>query len=98
MSSGAFGGLPESLLDPVRQRLLYGGLAALGLALYLWPALSAPVVRWSDSELDLDWARRGVGIFSPVVSPHHPPKPGYILFLRAARRWGRPPTRRAASS
>jgi hypothetical protein len=59
-------------------------LAALGLALYLWPALAAPVVRWSDSELDLDWARRGVGIFSPVVSPHHPPKPGYILFLRAA--------------
>jgi hypothetical protein len=67
----------------VTRRLLYGGFAVLGLALYLWPALAAPVVRWSDSELDLDWARRGVGIFSPVVSPHHPPKPGYILFLRA---------------
>ncbi len=66
------------------RRVLYGGLAALGLALYLWPALAAPVVRWSDSELDLDWARRGAGISSPVVSPHHPPKPGYILFLRGA--------------
>jgi hypothetical protein len=68
----------------VTRRVLYGGLAALGLALFLWPALAAPVVRWSDSELDLDWARSGVGILSPVVSPHHPPKPGYILFLRAA--------------
>ncbi len=66
------------------RRVLYGGLAAFGLALFLWPALAAPVVRWSDSELDLDWARRGVGILSPVVSTHHPPKPGYILFLRGA--------------
>ncbi len=59
-------------------------LGAFGLALYLWPALVAPVVRWSDSELDLAWAQRGVGVWSPVVSPHHPPKPGYILFLRLA--------------
>ncbi len=70
------------------RRVLYGSLAALGLALFLWPALAAPVVRWSDSELDLEWARRGVGIVSPVVSPHHPPKPGYILFLRAAMALG----------
>lgn len=65
------------------RRALYGTLGALGLALYLWPALSAPVVLWSDSALDLAWARRGEGIVTPVVSPHHPPKPGYILFLRA---------------
>ena len=67
-----------------RWRLFYGVLGALGLALYLWPAFSGPVVLWSDSTIDLNWARRGEGIVTPVVSTHHPPKPGYILFLRAA--------------
>ncbi len=62
--------------------LLYVALASFGLAVYLVPAIVAPVVSWSDSALDLDWARRGEGIVTPVVSPHHPPKPGYILFLR----------------
>jgi hypothetical protein len=65
------------------RRLLYVVLTALGLAVYLIPALVAPVASWSDSALDLEWARQGEGIVSPVVSPHHPPKPGYILFLRA---------------
>ena len=64
------------------QLLLYVALSAFGLAVYLVPALAAPVVSWSDSALDLDWARKGEGIVTPVVSPHHPPKPGYILFLR----------------
>jgi hypothetical protein len=66
-------------------------LAAAGLFLYLWPALRAPVVLWSDSTIDLDWARRGVGIVSPVPPPpadqepqFHPAKPAYLLFLRAA--------------
>ena len=65
-------------------------LAATGFVLYLWPALRAPVVLWSDSTIDLDWARRGVGIVSPVPPPaasedqHHPAKPAYLLFLRAA--------------
>jgi hypothetical protein len=67
----------------IARRILYATLAVLGLALYLWPALSAPVVLWSDSALDLGWARHGEGIVTPVVSPHHPPKPGFILFLRA---------------
>lgn len=65
-------------------------LALPGLFLYLWPAFSAPVVLWSDSALDLDWARRGVGIVSPVPpappgeeQPAHPAKPAYLLFLRA---------------
>lgn len=65
-------------------------LALPGLILYLWPAFSAPVVLWSDSALDLDWARRGVGIVSPVPpappgaeQPAHPAKPAYLLFLRA---------------
>ncbi|HEY2798429.1 MAG TPA: hypothetical protein VGK26_11120 [Thermoanaerobaculia bacterium] len=62
--------------------LLYAALAAFGLAVFLVPALTAPVVSWSDSALDLDWARKGEGIVTTVVSPHHPPKPGYILFLR----------------
>ena len=65
-------------------------LALLGLFLYLWPAFAAPVVLWSDSALDLEWARRGVGILSPVPpapagaeQPAHPAKPAYLLFLRA---------------
>ena len=65
-------------------------LALPGLFLYLWPAFSAPVVLWSDSALDLDWARGGVGIVSPVPpapagaeQPAHPAKPAYLLFLRA---------------
>lgn len=62
--------------------LLYVALAAFGLAVYLVPAFVAPIVSWSDSTLDLDWARKGEGIATPVVSTHHPPKPGYILFLR----------------
>jgi hypothetical protein len=64
-------------------------LALPGLFLYLWPAFSAPVVLWSDSALDLDWARRGVGIVGPVPpappgeeQPAHPAKPAYLLFLR----------------
>jgi hypothetical protein len=65
---------------PVRF-LLFAVLAVLGLAVYLVPAFTAPVVTWSDSALDLDWARKGEGIVTPVVSPHHPPKPGYIAFL-----------------
>ncbi len=67
-----------------RRAVLFATLGAVGLALYLWPAFTAPVVLWSDSALDLGWARRGEGIVTPVVSTHHPPKPGYILFLRAA--------------
>jgi len=67
-----------------KANLLYGGLAALGLFLYLWPALAAPVVLWSDSVSDLDWARRGVGIFEPVPADIHLAKPGYLLFLRGA--------------
>ncbi len=65
-----------------RRRLFIGLLAAAGLLLYLWPALRAPVVRWSDSDVDLGWARRAEGILSPADSPHHPAKPIYILFLR----------------
>ncbi len=66
--------------------------AVLGLALYLWAALSAPVVLWSDSRIDMDWARTGIGILRPVPAPPpgeplvHPPKFGYLLFLRGAMR------------
>jgi hypothetical protein len=59
-------------------------LGAAGLALYLWAALRAPVVQWSDSEIDLAWARSGAGILRPVWTPGHAAKPGYLLFLRAA--------------
>jgi hypothetical protein len=74
-----------------RRTALLLSLAVLGLLLYLWPALRAPVVLWSDSALDLDWARRGVGIVSPVPptpgaeQPAHPAKPAYLLFLRAVQ-------------
>jgi len=71
--------------------ILFLLVAALGLLLYLWPAFRAPVVLWSDSALDLEWAESGAGIVSPVPPerpgeevPRHPAKPGYLLFLRAA--------------
>ncbi len=59
-------------------------LGAFGLAIYLWPAVAAPVVLWSDSTLDLDWARKGIGIFEPAPRGDHPAKPVYLLFLRGA--------------
>jgi hypothetical protein len=67
------------------RRLLYGALGLLGFGLYLWPAIAAPVVLWSDSQLDLKWAREGVGIVSPAPTEGivHPAKPFYILFLKA---------------
>ena len=69
----------------------FAALAFLGLALYLWPAMSAPVVLWSDSEADLAWAKAGLGVFRPVPLPPtgalgHQPKPAYLLFLRGVMR------------
>jgi len=67
------------------RRLACGALGILGLALYLWPAIAAPVVLWADSQFDLKWAREGVGIVSPapIEGIVHPAKPFYILFLKA---------------
>jgi hypothetical protein len=44
------------------------------------------VVLWSDSHIDLAWAREGAGILSPAPPPPspHPAKPAWIAFLRAA--------------
>jgi hypothetical protein len=66
------------------RRLACGALGILGLALYLWPAIAAPVVLWADSQFDLRWAREGVGIVSPapIEGIVHPAKPFYILFLK----------------
>lgn len=67
-------------------------LALAGFFLYLWPAFTAPVVIWSDSEIDLKWAREGVGLWKPLTEEEarrvavHPLKPGYILYLRLASR------------
>jgi hypothetical protein len=69
-----------------RRAILVGVLGLGGLLLYLWPALRAPVVLWSDSAIDLAWAREGVGVVSPAPLPDvaHPAKPAYLAFLRAA--------------
>ena len=69
------------------RRLACGALGILGLALYLWPAIAAPVVLWADSRFDLKWAREGVGIVSPapIEGIVHPAKPFYILFLKAVQ-------------
>jgi len=69
------------------RRLLCGALGLLGLVLYLWPAIAAPVVLWSDSQLDLKWAREDVGIVSPAPTDGivHPAKPFYILFLKGVQ-------------
>jgi len=83
---------PFDVSQTLRSRLLWLGLATLGLALYLWPAFAAPVVLWSDSEIDLAWAREGLGIFRSIPPPapgvpiSHLPKPFYLLFLRGATR------------
>ncbi len=75
-----------------KQRIAFVLVATCGLALYLWGALAAPVVMWSDSSIDMDWARAGAGIFRPIPPPPpgeplgHPPKTGYLLFLRLAMR------------
>ena len=67
-----------------------GLLGALAIAFFLWAAWNAPVVLWSDSQTDLAWAKEGLGIFKPIPPPapgkpiDHLPKPGYLLFLRAA--------------
>lgn len=69
-----------------------GLLGAAAIAIYVWAAFNAPVVLWSDSEVDLSWARQGFGIFRPIPPPvpgepiGHLPKPGYLLFLRLAMR------------
>ena len=67
-----------------RRHLVLVLLAAAGLALYLWPALRAPVVTWTDSTADMNWARQGIGIFAPAPRSDHPAKPVYLLFLRGA--------------
>jgi hypothetical protein len=69
----------------------FAAMAFLGLVLFLWAAISAPVVLWSDSEADLAWAKAGLGVFRPVPQPPtgalgHQPKPAYLLFLRGAMR------------
>jgi len=66
----------------IARRILFGALGAVGLALYLWPALAAPVVLWSDSRVDLEWAR--AGDLWPARVGTHVAKPAYLLFLRAA--------------
>ena len=66
------------------RRLLFGALGVLALFLYVWPAISGPVVLWADSDFDLRWAREGIGIVSPapIEGIVHPAKPFYILFLK----------------
>ncbi len=68
-----------------RLKLLFFLAGAAGLALYLWPALRAPIVLWSDSRLDLSWAQQGIGLWKPLPAREiHPLKPGYLIFLRLA--------------
>jgi hypothetical protein len=66
-----------------RRRAVFLLLAAAGLFLYLWPALRAPIVRWSDSELDLRWAEQQPMPAGAVAGEMHPAKPAYLSFLRA---------------
>jgi hypothetical protein len=69
---------------PLQAAFLWTALAAAGLALYLWPALSGPPVLWSDSVRDLEWAREGIGLWKPPPAGDlHLAKPGYLLLLRA---------------
>ncbi len=58
--------------------------SAVALLIYLWPSVAGPVVMWSDSTTDIEWAKEGKGIWSPASAPDHTAKPGYLLFLRMA--------------
>jgi hypothetical protein len=58
-------------------------VGAAALIFYLWPAFAAPVVRWSDSEIDMAAARRGARALSSFPSLDHPLKPAYIAYLVA---------------
>jgi hypothetical protein len=71
-----------------RRAALVVVLAIAGFAFYLWPALRAPVVLWSDSELDLRWAAQQPMPAGAVPGQMHPAKPAYLSFLRAAMRIG----------
>ncbi len=72
-----------------RTVLLYA-LGAVGLWLYLWPALQGPAVVWADGRVDMHWAREGTGLWRPLSAEEashisvHPLKPGYLLYLRLA--------------
>ena len=73
----------------MRRRVLLISLGVAGLWLYLWPALKAPVVVWSDGQVDMRWAREGIGLWRPYTPEEervtaHPLKPGYLLYLRLA--------------
>lgn len=68
----------------MKRRIVLAALGAGGLALFLWPALRAPTVVFSDSQLDMAWARSGEGIWKSPPPTMHPAKAGYLLFLRAA--------------
>lgn len=60
-------------------------IAVLGLVLYLWGAFVSTPVQWSDSRIDLAWARSGEGIFLPVIplpDSAHSVKPFYLAFLK----------------
>jgi hypothetical protein len=69
----------------VRRAAVFAALAAAGLVLAVWPALRAPAVLWSDSELDLRWARTSP-LRPSAAGEEHTPKPGYVLYLAAASR------------
>ena len=81
----------RSALD-IRTRIAAALLGVASLILIVWPALRAPVVTWSDSAIDIEWARNGIGLWQPVppspagVVLTHPPKPAYLLFLASAMR------------
>jgi hypothetical protein len=78
-------------MTQIGTRILFTVTLLLGVGLFVWAALTAPVVLWSDSHADLAWVRAGVGVFKPVPLPAngvlgHQPKPAYLLFLGAAMR------------
>lgn len=67
------------------RRTLFALAALVCLFIYLWPALAGPVVLWSDSRIDLDWAAKGAGILDTIQkSSRH--KSGFALrFPRIVR-------------
>jgi len=77
----------EDRQHPSKEMVAAGlALGTAGAALYLWAALRAPVVLWSDSRVDLALAREPFGFLGGAAFIDHGGwghaiKPGFIFFL-----------------
>lgn len=73
--------LATALVNARRWPPVVWWVRALFVSAYLFVALVGPIVQWSDSAIDLTWARVGAGILTSAQAGGHAAKPGYLAFL-----------------